>query len=299
MDNLSRHASSNDPVPRRRLNTEPNTSYLGHCENSISRLRFGVLGTPAQNAQRRGYSSGGHYGRAGAHSFPVMSAYWLLFGINAAVFGTWHYSLMSNDRRLQNNILTNCLVSASAWDSGRYWTVITSAFTHFDLTHFAFNMFTLHTMCQIVAFVPGLHGLHILAIALGSAAAGSAGFLMQQKAKIPKTATMRNWSNAVRSSQYASALGASGAVMGVSAVATCLLPTMRVSFLFIPIGIPLWLVTIGYALFDGFSLDSPTSKTAHSGHLGGLAFGVAYYVAYLRKSPSGLWHVARRWVGRR
>lgn len=143
--------------------------------------------------------------------------------------------------------------------------------------------------------------MHILAIALGSAVAGSGGFLLNQKAKIINSAAtrIRNFGNMRSSPQYASAIGASGAVMGVSAVATCLLPTMPISIFLIPISIPLWLVTAGYALFDGYYLDSQTSRTAHAGHLGGLAFGALYYAAYLRKSPMGVWHIAKGWMKRR
>ncbi|GAB7357011.1 hypothetical protein MBLNU459_g7839t1 [Dothideomycetes sp. NU459] len=298
MDGFSRYTLPRNAAARRNVSTAPDTPIHASCDHSSPALRSNFR---AQSVQRRSYSNGSGYRGGGARGspFPVMSAYWLIFGVNAAVFGSWHYARMTNDRRLQQTLLSNTLASVAAWDSGRWWTVVTSAFAHHDLAHFAFNMFTLHTMCQIASIVPGLNGLHILTIALGSALAGSGGWLLQQKAKIAEAGKFQNWRNGAAAPMYASALGASGVVMGVSAVASCLLPRMPIQLMFIPIGIPLWVVTVGYGLVDSFYLDSPTSRTAHAGHLGGLAFGTVYYLARLRNSPFGVWQMLRAIMSRK
>lgn len=221
----------------------------------------------------------------------VNAAYWILFSLNATSFGAWWYGRLTDNRPLLSNLITHTLTSVAAWDSGRWWTVLTSAFTHHDVMHFAFNMITLRTFCEIIGYVPGIGGGHILLLALGSALAGSGGWLWQQRSKIPVADKSARWtlSNAAQQAYYANALGASGVVMGVSAVATCLLPRMPITLMFIPVGIPLWVVTLGYAAIDSYYLDDKTSRVAHAGHLGGLFFGAAYYVGFLRNAPVGVW----------
>ncbi|KAL1303336.1 hypothetical protein AAFC00_006735 [Neodothiora populina] len=155
-------------------------------------------------------------------------------------------------------------------------------------------MISLRTFCSIVGFVPGIGGGHVLLLAMGSALCGSGSWLLQQKEKLSSLRGSTRFGNnafnsAASQTYHASALGASGIVMGVSALATCLLPSMPISLMFIPIGIPLWAVTIGYAVFDTYFLNSNRSTTAHSGHLGGLLCGVGYYIAFLRHSPVGVW----------
>lgn len=76
-------------------------------------------------------------------------------------------------------------------------------------------------------------------------------------------------------------LGFSGAVMSISTVTACLAPKARMLLMgFIPM--PLWGLVTGYAVYDGYFLNDPNTRTAHAGHLGGLAFGILYYVLKLR-----------------
>jgi membrane associated rhomboid family serine protease len=39
---------------------------------------------------------------------------------------------------------------------------------------------------------------------------------------------------------------------------------------------------LGYAAYDGYYLNSENSRIGHAGHLGGLAFGIGYYLLRLR-----------------
>jgi len=221
----------------------------------------------------------------------VMNAYYILLGLNAVPFALWMYADFTKNRRLQANIQKQTIVSPAAVDQGRWWTLLTSSFSHQEFFHFAFNMFTMRTMCQILSMVPGLHGGHVLAVALGSGLAGSAGYVLQHKA------AAKNSKGRMEYMQHyqASALGASGAVMGLSAVATCFLPSMPLSLMFIPIPIPLWAVTMGYFAVDAYYLNSKTSRTAHAGHLGGLVFGAASYFVMLKGvAPFGVWYAISR-----
>lgn len=266
----------------------------------------GRFSSPYLSRLYSNYSSGGGYSAPRSSTLSPDTAFWILFGLNAASFGTFWYARLTENRRLLQLHLDHTRVSLSSWDSGRWWTVLTSAFTHQEVTHFAVNMITLRTFCQIIGFVPGIGGGHVLALALASALCGSGGWLLQQKARLDAVGGWtKGWGkssfNSAAAGQvyYSSALGASGAVMGVGAVATCLLPTMRISLMFIPVGIPLWIVTIGYAAMDTYFLNSQTSRTAHAGHLGGLVCGAAYYLAFLRHAPVGILATFTRRFGRR
>ena len=245
-----------------------------------------------QRASRSYHSSRGpdaFSGRSG-----VMPAFWFLFGANALVFGAINYAKYTKDRRLEAKLLGHTLLSPASWDRGRWYTILTSAFAHIDPFHFGFNMLSLYNFCTLCAWVPGMNGLHIFAIAAGSAISGGLGFLWHRKNQIREA--QGNWQMAARN-YNSSALGASGAVMGVGAVTACLIPKAPVQLMLIPISFPLWVFVAGYGLVDSFFLNSPTSSIAHAGHLGGLFFGTVYYLALLRKAPTGIWGSLSRYLG--
>lgn len=110
--------------------------------------------------------------------------------------------------------------------------------------------------------------LHLGALMLGSAVAGSAGFLYQQASKSTNAPTY--------------ALGASGMVMGIGMAAAMLRPkTPMAIFGIVPA--PLWAILGGYVAIDSFYLDHPQSRIGHAAHLAGAAFGAAYYLLVLRR----------------
>lgn len=92
-----------------------------------------------------------------------------------------------------------------------------------------------------------------------------------------------------------SALGASGMVMGVGAVAACLAPTLPVQLMFIPIPMPLILLVASYAAVDSYFVNSTTSRIGHSAHLGGGVAGVAYYLLFLTRL-GGVSSILRRGI---
>lgn len=88
-----------------------------------------ITRTRLQFAQRF-YNSGSY----GSRSNGVMSAFYFLFAANAMVFGALNYAKYAKDWRLEKKLLNNTLLSPAAFDSGRWWTIITSAFAHIDPT---------------------------------------------------------------------------------------------------------------------------------------------------------------------
>jgi membrane associated rhomboid family serine protease len=63
-----------------------------------------------------------------------------LLGANAAVFGTWQYAINKKDSKLLRVLNENFLLSEANIKAGRYYTLVTNAFSHIAIGHFAFNM---------------------------------------------------------------------------------------------------------------------------------------------------------------
>lgn len=208
-----------------------------------------------------------------------MAAVYALLSINAAVFGAWQYAIYTKDGRLLKLLEENAMQSHDAIMSGRYWTMLTAAFSQREPAHFAFNMIALHAFGSILSFVPGVGAAHVLALGFGSAIGASIGWLYH---------TRRSSSGKI----FRPALGASGMVMGMGAAATLLAPFSPMTF-----GIPLWVAMCGYVVYDTYYLDKK-SNIGHAAHLAGFSSGVVYYLAYLR-NRGGVWLMLKRGLLRR
>lgn len=227
----------------------------------------------------------------------AMRAVWAIIGLNAAVFGAWQLALAKRDSKLLQQLRNNTLCSTENMRSGRYYTLITSALSHQEPMHFGFNMISFYAFGSIMSWIPGIGAVHVISLSIGSAVAGSLSWLYHQQTKNPQSQDRRWGPNAQHVSQIMSAAqGASGMVMGAAAAATCLMPFAPMNLMFIPIPIPLWIVTSLYAAVDIWYLDSG-SRIGHSAHLGGSIYGVLYYLAYLR-GHGGVWKMIARRLGR-
>lgn len=83
---------------------------------------------------------------------------------------------------------------------------------------------------------------------------------------------------ATGSAEPARVLGASGGVMAIMGLLTVLNPNLTVYFWFV-LPMPLWVLTIGFALYDLFFLSAGgagAGGVARLAHLSGLALGLAY-----------------------
>ena len=117
-------------------------------------------------------------------------------------------------------------------------------------------------------------------LVFGSAVAGHLGFLYQDAQRQQDLLQVRN--GAIVPTQQTRALGLSGVVMGLGAVVSLAMPRAKVLIMGI-VPCPVWLLMIGYVFYDSARLDDRTSKTGHAAHLGGAAFGAAYYLLRLRR----------------
>jgi membrane associated rhomboid family serine protease len=193
-------------------------------------------------------------------------------GINISVFGYAMYLKAQMTQGFQQpfiNFIRNMTLNLSDFRAGTYLPIITSIFTHVDIIHLISNMFTVYFLGSFLASAPMITPMRYLTIALGSGITGSLGFLYHRGQK------------AQGGVDHTRGLGFSGVVMGISSVAACLAPSTRVLIWGI-VPMPLWGLVTGYALYDGYYLDSKESRIGHAGHLGGLAFGIVYYFARLR-----------------
>lgn len=259
---------------------------------------------------------------------------WTLIGLNTVVFGAWQIAAATNNHELTRKLHQHATLSEDNLVAGRYHTLVTSAFSHKDLGHFALNMvreqispevrwetkhlaivrpqcfwqhrfLVSHWRYDLASFYFAIPltivvGTRVLILAIGSALASSLALHWQRTPtnNFKKTSASPNiWrrfgSNDVR--QIWHGLGASGVVQGMGAAATLLFPLGTIGIFPFPFPVPLVLVTAGFCAYDIYNLDSKTSRTGHAAHLGGLAFGVVYYVLSLRRY-GGVWHMLMRAV---
>ncbi|KAF2769008.1 rhomboid-domain-containing protein [Teratosphaeria nubilosa] len=226
---------------------------------------------------RRSFASYHH----ASHPGFVTSAIYLIIGLNTAVFAAWQYAEVTRDFNIIRLLEDHFLLSERNVKAGRYWTLVTSAFSHMHIWHFALNMMTFRTFATVLMWA-GVGATQLVTLTLGSALVGSLAMLYHYR---------------TRRGDSRSALGASGAVMGLGSAATCLMPFSKWTLMFIPIPMPLWLLTGLYAAVDIYFLDSEISPIGHAAHLGGTMFGAVYYLAYLR-NYGGIWLSFRRLLRR-
>lgn len=182
---------------------------------------------------------------------------WSLIALNASVFLAWNAS--RNKPQLHLLLREKFLISVDRIKLSRYYTLLTSTISHQEPFHLLSNMYTLHLFSTILWQCPGLKLGHFVILTVGSGIAGSAAYVTEK----------------LTQGSYQAALGASGMVMGMGAAASLLVPRQPMLFMGV-IPMPLWTIVAGYAAFDAYYLNSKSS-VAHSGHLGGLVFGSAYY----------------------
>ncbi|HIB37339.1 rhomboid family intramembrane serine protease [Mesonia sp.] len=142
---------------------------------------------------------------------------------------------------------------------GEQLRVITSGFLHVDVTHLFVNMFTLYFFSGTVINHVGV--VNFFVIYLGSLILGNLFSLYFHKDEDLYTA-----------------VGASGAVMGVLYSAILLEPSMTLGVLFI-IPVPAYLFGIGYLLYTIYGMKNRVGNIGHDAHFGGAMGG--YFITLL------------------
>ena len=144
--------------------------------------------------------------------------------------------------------------SISAIQAGQKERMLTSGFLHVDISHLFLNMFTLYFFAPVV--ISWFGSIKFLIIYLVSLIAGSLLALVFHKDE-----------------PYYSAVGASGAVMGVLYAAILLNPDMQLGIMFIPIPLPAYVLGIAYLLYSIWGMKSRMGNIGHTAHFGGAIGG--------------------------
>jgi membrane associated rhomboid family serine protease len=158
---------------------------------------------------------------------------------------------------------------------------ITSIFMHSPSTimHIVFNMFCLYTFGTMLERVWGPKKFFGFYMACGVGASIILMFTIpytaQQFAKSSAAAEFGGYTTEVIEGfkNAYSALGASGAIMGVEAAFAYLFPNTELMVMFIPVPVKAKYVIPGFILLDLFGGFSGGSNVAHFAHLGGALIG--------------------------
>lgn len=204
-------------------------------------------------------------------SFNLTIASPFILMINTCVFIMWQFS----SQRPTGFMSQNFLISWESLIDGRFWTLLTSAFSHNLFLHFFINMYVFWGFGRVVERVIGSSSFFKFYIYAGItsslAHAFTSAFLMENP--------------------YLPALGASGSVAGIILLFSLMFPKEKILLLGI---IPLPAI-VGAFLFIGIDLWGLTAQMGgsdlpigHGAHLGGAFFGLLYFLLKIRpqmKSP--------------
>jgi membrane associated rhomboid family serine protease len=171
-------------------------------------------------------------------------------------------------------------------ESGQVWRLLTYAFLHLpsDIWHIVINMLFLWWFGNDLEEVYGSR--EFLAFYLVSAVVGGLAY------------TAQGWIGHVYwHNPYGRCLGASGAVMAVMILCACHFPGKTVLVFFI-LPMPIWLMAVIWVALDAFRLlGNRAGEIAVTVHLGGAAFGFAYFKMQWRLTS--LWSSLGNWQRRR
>lgn len=153
--------------------------------------------------------------------------------------------------------------------------IATHMFTHGPVYHILFNMFALWMFGRILENVWG--GKRFLLFYLICGVGAAAFHLAIQYFRCEQLLNFFE-TNGVQPTPLlaaaSSAVGASGAIMGIMAAFAYLFPNTELFILFIPFPIKAKWAVIGYAAYDIFGGLSGTDNVAHFAHLGGALTGL-------------------------
>ncbi len=139
---------------------------------------------------------------------------------------------------------------------GEHIRMFSSAFLHANFSHLLFNMLTLYFFAGVVINQVGV--AYFVIIYVVSLLAGNLLSFYFHKDEY-----------------HYSAIGASGAVMGILYSAILFYPDMSLFLFFIPIPIPAWLFGMAYLLYSIYGMKNRVGNIGHDAHIGGAIGGYA------------------------
>ena len=145
--------------------------------------------------------------------------------------------------------------------SNQWIRYLSSGFLHVDYNHLFLNMLSLYFFGDVVLYSIGI--INFIFLYIGSLFLGNLfAFYFHQ-----------NHNN------Y-SAVGASGAVIGVIFSAILLQPEMKLMFIFFPIPLPGYIFGLGYLIYTLFGMKNQNDSIGHTAHFGGAIGGVILTILF-------------------
>ena len=138
---------------------------------------------------------------------------------------------------------------------GQSYRIVSSAFLHVDMAHLGFNMFALYLFGgQALA---GLGFLNFLILYFSCLITGNLFALYFH-----------------RDNPYYSAVGASGAIMGILYATILMYPEMKLALFIFPVPLPGYVFGIGYLVYTLFGMKKQQDNIGHTAHFGGAIGGI-------------------------
>ncbi|EIW62087.1 uncharacterized protein TRAVEDRAFT_163861 [Trametes versicolor FP-101664 SS1] len=275
---LSARPSSFSTVPLTRTLHDFRTPPSTLREQSILQFLSSRLAQATHRSGIRRGRAGGSYGggpegpwqrlRARINAIPSNYIFWGIIGLNGLVFVSWNLAWAkyqsTGDASSYLWLRRNFTSSAENMQGGRWWTVVTSCFSHESSMHILFNGFTYYFMAPLVLSILGNVGF--LGLYLGGGITSSFAGIAWRNYNSPYPGP-------------AGSHGASGAIYSVISFFACVAPTATFA-LFGIIPLPAWAFVTGIFLYDGYSaVNSKRVATDTAGHIGGLLAGIGYFIA--------------------
>ncbi len=197
---------------------------------------------------------------------PVTS---LLIAINIVVFALWAGFTPKTWGITPAFMETNFLVSWSALSEGRYWTLLTSVFSHLWVLHLFVNMFVLNSFGRFLEQFLGARFYLLFYLVAGILSSFSHAAV----------------SNLILGHPELPALGASGAIAGLVLLFSLIFPKEKI-VLFAIIPVPALVGAAAFVALDVWGLVAQAGggglPIGHGAHLGGALTGLVTYFLIVR-----------------
>ncbi len=231
--------------------------------------------------QRRTYSS------SPPPSPPTPTIVLATIGLCCGIFCCHSYAAIQlrehHDPSLDDFFRRNMVNSGQNWREGRWWTLLTSSFTHINLLHLGVNMFSLFSIGPWIVGVFGVGGYVLTWVGSSMACCGYSllwdDFQSKQE-QLPKAqqpGAWRRWEKAGKPHVHSETVsaGASGSVLGLSAALGMIVPRFPIQIFPIPIPLSLWVFNTLFAAGSTYCMFSESLPIiGHAGHLGGMGGGL-------------------------
>lgn len=171
-------------------------------------------------------------------------------------------NILLSFRAFKDGLLFNRLkFNVSAVQQGEQYRLLTAGFIHVDGNHLFFNLFTLYIFGGNVVY--GLGSINFILLYFISLILGNLLALYYH-----------------RKNPYYTAVGASGAVMGVVYSSILMFPDMKLAFILFPVPLPAYVFGVGYLVYTLFGMRSQRDNIGHTAHLGGALGGVLCTIVF-------------------